>query len=151
MTWLLIAEELHCFCLYFCTNLYLPITVGQIDTIRKWTACLLLVLFAVSITPKVIFHDVLAGHKDGLVCQDTDKSAPHLHKPAFHCSFDDLVVSSPYLLAELRKSPEPIYFFQQVFAHFPSPALSTLFLHKESRGPPLMWFSFQPTSSDPFL
>jgi hypothetical protein len=107
-------------------------------SIQSRIAIFLLAVFALSITPKVVFHEVLAGHTDSLLCQDKDKTSPHFHQPVFHCSFDDLVVASPYLTTGIQTVPErPSFFTRTVFGFFSSTA-STPFLHCESRGPPLM-------------
>ena len=100
-------------------------------------AVLLLLVFAFNATPKVVFHAVLADHKDGFVCQDTDKGTPHFHLPAFHCAFDDLVVSGPFLSVDLRETPAPPVFYTETAFRFVPDMLSMPFLHKESRGPPL--------------
>jgi hypothetical protein len=113
-------------------------TLSKADSIQKKVALFLLVVFALSITPKVVFHEVLAEHKDSLLCQDKDKTAPHFHLPAFHCSFDDLVVTSPYLSIDFPPAPErPVFFKINSFGFFTF-ASSFSFLHRESRGPPLM-------------
>lgn len=104
--------------------------------IQKGLALFLWVVFALSITPKPFFHDVLADHKDEQVCRDKDKSSPHFHKPASHCSFDDLVVSAPFLIVPQAFAPEPL----QRAGHFseliPSFVCSLACQATESRGPP---------------
>jgi hypothetical protein len=109
----------------------------QSNNIRKSLAFVLLLLFSMSMAPKVFFHDVLANHEDRLVCRDIDKSTPHIHQPAFHCSFDDLVVSSPYVFTEFCPSLTPLVFSLPSAAGLITVALSAPFLHRESRGPPL--------------
>lgn len=95
-------------------------------------------IFAISSTPKVWFHEALAHHQDGLVCQDRDKSAPHFHQPSYHCAFDDLVVSSPYLFVELNGAPEPPLCYRQPVSGVLPSFLSALLPYRESRGPPLI-------------
>jgi hypothetical protein len=94
-------------------------------------------VFALSATPKVVFHEILAEHTDGPVCHDRNPAETHFHQPAFHCAFDDLVVSSPFLLFTLNEAPEPTVLFPPFAISFIAPDVLRAFLHSESRGPPL--------------
>ena len=118
-------------------------TLNSIHSIQKRIALFLLVVFALSATPKAFFHDVLAKHSDGIVCTETDKSSPHFHHPAFHCSFDDLVVTSPFVSLSIDEAPEHAAVYAVAATGFTAFIPSSPFLHKESRGPPLTWFPFQ--------
>lgn len=114
-------------------------SLNRTDTIRKKLAFLLLLVFALSTAPKILFHEALADHKDGLVCQDADKSVPHFHQPSFHCSFDDLVVSSPYISVELKGAPDELVFFLREPSGLTTSTFSSFLLQQESRGPPVAW------------
>jgi len=68
--------------------------------IRSCCACLLVCLFAFSITPRKLVHDLIANHKDGggkLVTGAGDQ----LSTSTYHCSTDDLVVESPFVFTEI--------------------------------------------------
>ena len=69
----------------------------QIPTIRRLSAGVLLVLFTLGITPKVLIHAVVAHHQDTHLSVDRD-GTDHVNKTSFHCSIDSLVVEVPYLL-----------------------------------------------------
>ncbi|MBB1286732.1 hypothetical protein HRH25_20295 [Flavisolibacter sp. BT320] len=105
--------------------------------IQKAIAVLLLVVFAITVTPGHLFHDALTTHTDEQVCRDQDKSLPHFHNPTYHCSFDELVITAPFLgdvfHPEVQQPSfeisQPVYFLQ---FQFPS-----TFRYTESRGPPL--------------
>ena len=94
-------------------------------------------VFALSAAPKVWFHALLTDHNDGPVCLDVDRSVAHFHQPAFHCSYDDLVVSSPFLSFDVAETPEHPQLYLQHTAGFPVEGVTAVFLHRESRGPPL--------------
>jgi hypothetical protein len=106
------------------------------QSIRYSFAFFLLFVFALSATPKVVFHEALAAHRDGLVCQDRDKSETHLHQPAFHCCFDDLVVSSPYISFDLNAVASPLCYYFTPGESSVTYIFSSFFLHQEDRGPP---------------
>jgi hypothetical protein len=56
----------------------------------------MLVLFAFSITPKKILHDLVADHKDTPV-KTSDSKTPQFDVSGFRCNCDNLVVESPFL------------------------------------------------------
>ncbi|HZH35927.1 MAG TPA: hypothetical protein VEX65_01560, partial [Flavisolibacter sp.] len=105
-------------------------------SIRTSFAFFLLLVFALSATPEVLFHEALAPHTDGPVCQDRDKSETHLHQPAFHCCFDDLVVSSPYISFDLNAVASPLCYYFTPGESSVTYIFSSFFLHQEDRGPP---------------
>jgi hypothetical protein len=123
--------------LLFCHWLYRQKPeLNSATTIQKKAAFFLLVVFALSITPKNVFHEALAHHKDGLVCQHPDKKLPCFHRQAYHCSFDDLVVSAPFL-ATHKESVAVCFCTFAPFTFFYQPSiLPEAFLQTESRGPP---------------
>ncbi len=63
---------------------------------RRLSAALLLVLFALSIMPKKTLHDLLANHQD-LTFNLNDAQTPILHASGFWCHCDNLVVEFPFL------------------------------------------------------
>jgi hypothetical protein len=94
-----------------------------------------MLVFAISIAPKAYFHDLVANHKDVSDCRQFHHSIV-LHQENFNCHFDDLVVSTPFLLLTdiifdftnlHRQNKQAIFYssFLESFSH-----------HKENRGPP---------------
>jgi hypothetical protein len=65
-------------------------------TIRPFLAGFLLALFALSVTPKIVIHGLVARHTDTHLALHQDK-ADQLNKAGFHCTIDNLVVESPFL------------------------------------------------------
>jgi len=105
-------------------------------SIRKFLAFALLVVFTISIAPKSYFHDVIANHKDVVSCDHPEQSSSCLHSKAFHCHFDDLVVTTSFLfeknlylfiLIPTNRDKEPIYV---------SPYSQYSFSQSVDRGPP---------------
>jgi hypothetical protein len=56
----------------------------------------MLLVFALGITPKKTLHDLIATHKDSPF-QSANSKSPQLDRAGFHCSYDSLVVESPFL------------------------------------------------------
>lgn len=63
--------------------------------IRKIAALLMLVVFAISITPTIVFHNLFAGHTDS-VNKDWDAGSTEIGVPLFNCHCDHLVAESPF-------------------------------------------------------
>lgn len=105
--------------------------------IQKLYAFCFLLLFAISITPKIYFHDVVADHKDvPATCTHSEKPKACLHQQGYNCELNDPVISSPYLSVSILNWSLPEIDFTI------SPAASVVsfeqecLIHKESRGPP---------------
>ena len=113
-------------------------TLQKPGIIQKLVALLLLVVFTISFTPEHLFHDALATHTDQPVCPDEDKAIPHLHNPTFHCSFDDLVVSVPYLGVTEQPAIEQPEVVVIPSVYISTEPLSTRLRYTESRGPPMI-------------
>ena len=71
--------------------------MAQKITIQKFIALLMLVLFAFSITPKKLLHDVVAGHRDTKCTLDHSHDANgQLTNAGYNCQTDNLVIESPF-------------------------------------------------------
>ena len=67
-------------------------------TIRQIVASLMLLVFAFSITPQKSIHDLVAKHSDPIHCNvHQDAPIAQVEKSSIHCSYDNLVVASPFL------------------------------------------------------
>jgi hypothetical protein len=65
------------------------------QAIRKIVAALLLIVFAFSITPTIVFHNWLATHTDTYK-KTADKKSDQLGKQTFNCHCDHIVAESPF-------------------------------------------------------
>ncbi|WP_121352326.1 hypothetical protein [Flavisolibacter nicotianae] len=107
------------------------------DRIRKKGGFFLLLVFALSITPRTFLHEAFAGHRDGIVCQHPGKNLPCFHRQAFHCSFNDLVVTAPYLAPLPLAVAAPPCFDNRPVSFFLPALLPAVLLRAENRGPPV--------------
>ncbi|HVF80603.1 MAG TPA: hypothetical protein VM884_01645 [Flavisolibacter sp.] len=107
----------------------------QKPTIQKTLASLLLVFFSISFIPKSFFHDAMADHTDAATC---NYSAEKLcvHQKGFSCSFNELVVTSPYDLLIATFSLVQPYIYAANTGRYYSLRLQQQFFATESRGPP---------------
>lgn len=95
----------------------------------------MLAVFAFSITPKIILHNVVANHKDTPLASNTEKNA-QVTKAGFNCNCDNLVVESPF-----TDYQEP---FQVLINNFYLPQVikdvnsikTVVHFHTALRGPP---------------
>jgi hypothetical protein len=115
---------------------YLCRRVFRKPIIQQLTGFLLLLVFALSTAPKSYFHDLVADHHDEVISCDLAHKTSVLHKKAYHCDCDDLVVSTPFVFQQdvfratlLKYFPVKQEFICSAFvAEYPN--------RHDSRGPP---------------
>jgi hypothetical protein len=105
------------------------------QSIKKGLAALMLLLFAFSVTPKLILHDLVANHKDTALKSSTDNNA-QFNIAGFNCGCDNLVVESPFV----ENSITAEIITQQVFSEYINTEaedfISVNQFYFELRGPP---------------
>ena len=111
------------------------ISTGGKQWLRRSISAVLLLLFALSITPKKVLHDIIVNHQDDISYQL--RSTPVIVKSGFHCNIENLVAESPFTETETVSLPLPVTDFIQ-YNEVPGIALHfvTAF-HYTLRGPPL--------------
>ena len=103
--------------------------------IQKFLSSLLLVIFTISIAPKLYFHDMVAHHKDRASCYQTHTRTV-LHQMGYNCHFDDLVVTAPFLqTSEPTVNVGAVYIGKNYFSVYTS-SFQHFVLYKDGRGPP---------------
>ena len=116
---------------------YLCARVFRKPIIQQLTGFLLLLVFALSTAPKSYFHDLVADHHDDVLSCDLAHKTSVLHKKAYHCDCDDLVVSTPFVFQQEFYSVSLLKYFpvKQEFIHF---VFAAEFPNRhDSRGPPV--------------
>ncbi|MEO5967234.1 MAG: hypothetical protein ABIP68_00930 [Ferruginibacter sp.] len=102
--------------------------------IRSFFALLLIIIFALSNTPKQQLHNLFAGHTD--ISTNHKSSELNFSKAEFHCQCDNLVVIAPFLGSSYYTLPSAVKYFST----FVSAKKSELPLYQkiyfELRGPP---------------
>ena len=78
--------------------------------LKKIVAAFMLIVFAVSITPTIVFHNWLANHTDTYK-KYTDTKAQQLGKQTFNCHCDNIVAESPFTEPETFKNSSPVQIF----------------------------------------
>src|SRR5690349_20129001 len=64
--------------------------------IQRPVAMVLMFVLLICMAPKTWFHDLVARHKDVSSCREKYTTTV-LHNNSYHCHFNDLVVSVPFI------------------------------------------------------
>ncbi|MBO9631656.1 MAG: hypothetical protein J7578_00965 [Chitinophagaceae bacterium] len=103
--------------------------------LRRSISAVLLLLFALSITPKKVLHDLLVHHQDDI---SYHHDAPTIIKSGFHCDTENNVAESPFTGEEPASIPEPPPVFISVNDAVSSSIHSFGVFHFLLRGPPAL-------------
>lgn len=78
--------------------------------IKKIVAAVMLIVFAFSITPTIVFHNWLADHTDS-VKKTRGTNGEQLGKKTFNCHCDNIVAESPFTepVKEIVATAEKIF------------------------------------------
>ena len=92
-------------------------------------------LFALSITPKELLHDVITGHKHSYI-KISDHENLRASKNNFQCNWNHQIVESPFVDEPgfLLQAPSIVY--TSSINHFSQGYNSANFLFSSLRGPP---------------
>ena len=101
--------------------------------LKRFIGFFLLLVFALSATPKKVLHDLFADHTDSYAYSATGLV---VSKDGFNCDTQDEVVSTPFL--SIEQSSQPLHFellplLQEASYSFNLLKSSST---KDSRGPP---------------
>jgi len=104
-------------------------------TIRTLLAGLLLVLFAISITPRQFLHQWFATHKDsaGVIPANGQEQLSHV---LTNCHCDNMVAESPFTILEEPGSPIKELPFPVYLESLQAGPVKTTLLFTSLRGPP---------------
>jgi hypothetical protein len=104
------------------------------------SALLLLLLFAVSITPKKVWHDLFAVHEHTVVV-DNDASKSSVQPQTVKCSFPSDDIISPFIHAEIKVVIQTVKAYQLYKEEVLSFNLVDYHNTDDSRGPPFFPFA----------
>ena len=107
----------------------------RFTTIQKFSAFLLLLVFATGSAPKALFHDLIAGHEDVAGCT-VDHGRDVLHQHETDCDFDDLVVPAPFIYGKSISIHPAAPFIIQPLPVLTPQYIASFLKNTESRGPP---------------
>ena len=94
----------------------------------------LLVLFTLSITPKLYLHAIFADHTD-IVLKKTDGKT-QVSKNGFTCDRNNQVATSPFIEHADALDIGILHVYQSFIPHFPSKVIANTQFYFELRGPP---------------
>lgn len=105
--------------------------------IKKFAAFVMLIVFAVSITPTIIFHDVFANHTDS-VKKNNNPNQEQVGKKLFNCHCNNIVAESPFTETATVNIKPVKQVFSIIQADKPVIFSSTLHIAYALRGPPVV-------------
>ena len=115
-----------------CSKYY---TLFKNQIIRKITASALMIVFAISITPTIVFHNLFANHIDS-VKKRADAKGEQLDVQTFNCHCDNIVATSPFTQPEAQIFPSAELVFSTPAVEKEVAFTSSLHLFHSLRGPP---------------
>ena len=105
------------------------------QTIKKIVATGLLLIFAFSITPAIVFHNWLVKHTDTFK-KDTNTKSDQLGKQTFNCHCDHVVAESPFTEPDKTNISYPAQAFSLFKAELQVQYTASPYIHYSLRGPP---------------
>jgi hypothetical protein len=103
--------------------------------IRNLTAGAMLVLFALSITPKQFLHNVITGHKHSYLKSGGTQNL-QAAKNNFQCNWNEELIISPFLDEPDLTLPQPVLVYASYTTHYTLNYFSTEVFFSSLRGPP---------------
>jgi hypothetical protein len=100
--------------------------------IRVFTAGIMLLLFTLSIMPKLYLHEIFATHKDIV----TNTAEPGFSKNGYTCDVNDLVATSPFTEAPQQYVTNPDIYFPVLHTRYTSQIATAAPDCFTLRGPP---------------
>jgi hypothetical protein len=95
----------------------------------------MLLLFALSVTPKQLLHDVVTGHTHTNT-RDVDGDKVKTSLPGFQCNWNSEVVESPFNNHAAIQEDHPVAEYSRAFILFIVNYNSALHFFSSLRGPP---------------
>ena len=105
--------------------------------IKKIVAAAILLVFAFSITPTIVFHNWLADHTDTLK-KSTNTTGKQIGKKTFNCNCDNIVAESPFTESDKEIIVIPEQLFSLVKINNPVHFTTSLHIFYSLRGPPVV-------------
>lgn len=94
-----------------------------------------MIVFAISITPTIIFHNLFANHTDS-VKKCSDAKGEQLNAQTFNCNCDNIVATSPFTQPTAQIFPTVALVFSSPVIEKEVAFKSSLHLFHSLRGPP---------------
>ena len=109
----------------------------QHKTFKQFLALAMLVVFAFSITPQQVVHDMVAKHLDPTSCAvHKDVPVDQVENAKLHCTFDFQVATTPFVYFDFTiqiNTPEQ---FETQYAFYNVASATRSTQKKSNRGPP---------------
>ena len=107
------------------------------QTIRRFIAAALLLLFALNVAPKQLLHDVITGHKHGFA-KASEYQSFQSSKKGIQCHWHNNVVESPFIDVPDFQVQELLPAYSSLVNYYSSNYHSADLFYSSLRGPPIM-------------
>jgi hypothetical protein len=99
----------------------------------------MLVVFAFSITPQQVVHDLVAKHLDPTVCAvHKDVPVDQVENAKLHCTFDFQVATTAFVDFDFTLNIQAPVTITVQNAIYKEASFASIILEQSSRGPPVM-------------
>jgi hypothetical protein len=105
------------------------------QSIKTVAAALMLLLFALSVTPKQLLHDAITGHKHSYSRLEADAKY-QASKNNFKCNWHNQVIASPFIDQGVFQIKQPVLSYSSYINHYTLSYYSTQPFFSSLRGPP---------------
>jgi hypothetical protein len=109
--------------------------LGKNNLLYRYTAFAMLMLFTLSITPKLYLHAIFADHTDTVFKKQND-GKPQVSKSGFACDCNNQVATSPFTEHDGANITGILPVYQSFIPYFPSQIIASTKFYFELRGPP---------------
>jgi hypothetical protein len=95
----------------------------------------MLLLFAISVAPKQLLHDVITGHKHSYTALTSENNF-QVPSKNFNCNWHNQLIESPFTYQPDFQIDYPVIAYSSCTNHYTSGYYSTEILLSSLRGPP---------------
>ncbi len=120
---------------YICNLVAKKRTLFKNQILKKIVAAALLMVFAFSITPTIVFHNWLVNHTDTFK-KDANTKSDQLGKQTFNCNCNHIVAESPFTEPEKAIIAHPAQQFSLCKAELQVQFTASPYFLYSLRGPP---------------
>lgn len=106
----------------------------RVRIIKRFGAGILLLLFMLSIMPRLYLHDIFAAHQD--IITNTSDAGPGIVKNGYSCDINDLVATSPFTETGKAITIQPDIYFPVLHTRYTSQIATAAPDCFTLRGPP---------------
>lgn len=110
--------------------------LNRLINIHKGIACVILIVFTISIIPKKYFHDFFSHHIDYLYGTNPNSKAKEINTYKFNCGFKETLAIEPYIESKTIQFCFIVWYPALKAISISERLFNTIFEYFIHRGPP---------------